>query len=222
MRSDDLRRAFDSIHPDWQQVLQWDERDIQTVIQNVRMTSGIRAIAPIDPFRTLNLVSPTEVRAVLIGQDPYPRPGRADGLAFSAGVGRPPSLRRVFDVLEADKPGWTRPSVWTLDGWARQGVLLLNTALTVEVGKIGSHLECGWQKLTSRVVQYCAGLEAAPSFLLWGHKAQNFFDAACAGKTNLPLVLRTRHPSNDTRRAFMADGSHFAATAEHIDWWALP
>jgi uracil-DNA glycosylase len=156
---------------------------------------------------------------VILGQDPYPRPGHADGLAFSAGHGKPHSLRRVFSVLAADRPGWAPPPVWKLDAWARQGVLLLNPVLTVEVGRAGSHMGCGWQALTSELVTALCRRQPAPTFMLWGRPAAAFFDAACPADVQ-PAVLRTRHPSHDFKREFMAGGSHFAATAKSVDWWA--
>ena len=107
-----------------------------------------------------------------------------------------------------------------LDGWARQGVLMLNTVLTVEVGAAGAHMNCGWQALTSDIVRVLASRATPPTFLLWGKPAQAFFDAACPAGSRA-RVLRARHPSHDFKREFMADGSHFAATAGQIDWWAL-
>lgn len=119
-----------------------------------------------------------------------------------------------------DRPGWQRPQQWALDGWARQGVLLLNPVLTVEVGQAGSHMACGWQALTSEIVAVLCRLPRPPAFLLWGKPASAFFDAACPAPVGLQ-VLRTRHPSHDMRREFMAGGSHFLATADRVDWWAL-
>ena len=178
-----------------------------------------RPIAPADPFRALRFVPPEQVRVVILGQDPYPTQGHADGLAFSAGRGRPHSLRRVFAILQQDRPGFVPPPDWALDAWARQGVLLLNPTLSVEVGAAGSHMRCGWQALTSQIVTMLSGLGAPPTFLLWGRPAQAFFDEH-AGSTRAP-VLRTRHPSHDFRREFMADGSHFQATRSLVDWWAI-
>jgi uracil-DNA glycosylase len=168
----------------------------------------------------MRLVSPQAAQVVIFGQDPYPKPGHADGLAFSAGQGRPHSLRRIFEVLAADRPGWVRPERWTLDHWARQGVLLLNPTLTVEVGAAGSHMACGWQALTSQIVRVLAERPEPPVFLLWGKPANAFFDAACPAGRQV-TVLRTRHPSHDVRREFMAGGSHFAATSDRVDWWGL-
>jgi uracil-DNA glycosylase len=219
MTADDLPAAFASLPAAWRAVLPgWTPAAQQAVVAAVRAVSADRAIAPADPFRALRLVAPTAARVVVFGQDPYPRPGHADGLAFSAGHGKPHSLRRVFDVLEADHPGWKRPAAWSLDHWAAQGVLLLNPVLTVEVGQAGSHMNCGWQALTSEIVKVLCGQPAPPAFLLWGKPANAFFDAARPQGAE-PPVWRTRHPSHDIRREFMAAGSHFAATAERVDWW---
>ena len=221
MTADDLPAAFASLPAPWREVLRWDAAAERDVAARVRAASDTRPIAPPDPFRALRLVAPAAVRVVVFGQDPYPSAGHADGLAFSAGVGKPHSLRRVFEVLETDRPGWRRPAVWKLDRWAAQGVLLLNPVLTVEVGRAGSHVDCGWQALTSKIVQFLCGRVDPPTFLLWGRPANAFFDATCPPGAQVP-VLRTRHPSHDFKREFMADGSHFAATAGQIDWWSLP
>jgi len=221
MKAADLPAAFDSLPAAWRDVLPgWTAAAQQHVVDRVRDVSGDAEIAPADPFRALRLVAPDDVRVVVFGQDPYPRPGHADGLAFSAGHGRPASLRRVFDVLEADRPGWRRPAVWKLDGWAARGVLMLNPVLTVEVGRVGSHIDCGWQALTAGVVAFLAARPSPPVFLLWGRPANAFFDAARPAGTSL-AVLRSRHPSHDFKREFMSGGSHFAATAHCVDWWIL-
>lgn len=221
MTADDLAAAFDALPSAWAAVLPgWTAGRRAEVIERVRAASSDRPIAPDDPFRALRLVAPREVRVVILGQDPYPKPGQADGLAFSAGTGKPASLRRIFQVLGADRPGFAPPANWKLDAWARQGVLLLNPTLTIEVGRIGSHMECGWQALTSEIVQYLSRRDEPPVFMLWGAKAQAFFVAASAPGA-VVQKLRTRHPSNDMRRDFMREGSHFSQTADLVDWWVL-
>ncbi|MCA0242468.1 MAG: uracil-DNA glycosylase [Proteobacteria bacterium] len=221
MTADELPAAFDRLPAAWRAGLPgWTAAAQAAVVERVRAAAGGRDIAPPDPFRALRLVAPEQVRVVVFGQDPYPRPGHADGLAFSAGHGKPHSLRRVFEVLAADRPGWQRPAQWALDGWARQGVLLLNPVLTVTVGQAGSHLQCGWQALTSEIVKILCERPQPPVFMLWGKPASAFFDAARPPAAQ-PVVLRTRHPSHDFQRQFMADGSHFQATADRVDWWAL-
>jgi uracil-DNA glycosylase len=221
VNADDLAAAFDTLPAPWRACLPgWTPQAQARVIERVRAASGERPIAPEDPFRALRLVAPEDTRVVVFGQDPYPTPGQADGLAFSAERSTRPSLRRIFDVLEADRPGWKRPVSGRLDAWASQGALLLNPALSVEIGRKESHLDVSWQALTSEIVKVLCRMRATPVFLLWGSKAQDFFAGAQPAEST-PRVLTARHPSNDFRREFMADGSHFAATADLIDWWAL-
>lgn len=221
MTADDLPASFASLPAPWRSALLRLTAALQDeVIKRVRQASGSRPIAPADPFRALRFLAPEDVKVVILGQDPYPKPGHADGLAFSAGHGRPHSLQRVFKVLEADRPGFEVPAVWALDDWARRGVLLLNPTLTVEVGVVGSHIKCGWHALTSELISMLCVLSDPPTFLLWGKPANEFFDASKPAAA-VPRVLRTRHPSHDFKRQFMADGSHFAATQDQVDWWAI-
>ncbi len=207
--------------PVWAAVLPgWTRERLAAVQRCVEAASGERPIAPDDPFRALRLVAPSDVKVVIIGQDPYPTAGHADGLAFSAGKGKPRSLARVFDVLAADRPGrFLAPEVWKLDAWARQGVLLLNPVLTVEVGRSGSHADCGWQALTLEIIKSLCSRPPLPVFLLWGIKARDFFASAAPGAS--VRALTTRHPSYDFQRSFMAEGSHFKATADLVDWWGI-
>jgi uracil-DNA glycosylase len=221
MKASELDAAFRSLPPAWAAILPgWTRARLGAVRRCIEAASGQRPIAPDDPLRALRLVAPADVKVVVIGQDPYPTAGHADGLAFSAGQGKPRSLARIFDVLAADRPGrFQPPALWKLDDWARQGVLLLNPVLTVEVGRSGSHMACGWQVLTREIVDVLSRRVDPPVFLLWGGKAQAFF--AEASPVEATRVLRTRHPSYDFQRAFMADGSHFEATADLVDWWQI-
>lgn len=221
MTGADLPAAFATLPAPWRAVLPgWTAAAENEVTQRVKAISGDKEIAPADPFRALRLVLPHEAKVVIFGQDPYPTAGHADGLAFSAGHGRPRSLARIFEVLAADRPGWKPPAVWKLDGWAQQGVLLLNPALTVEVGNAGSHLNASWLVLTSEIVSVLCCQPVPPVFLLWGGKAQSFLAKAVPSGVS-PRVFVTRHPSYDIRKQFMAEGSHFVATQEVVDWWRL-
>jgi uracil-DNA glycosylase len=217
-----LARALDSLPAPWRAKMQrWSTADARLLVERVSACSGERPIAPADPFRALRLVDPEQAKVVVFGQDPYPTKGEADGLAFSAQRSSSrPSLRRVFEVLEADRPGWRRPASGRLDAWAHQGALLLNPVLSVEVGRKESHMNAGWQALTSEIVRILCERPNPPVFMLWGNKAQEFFKLACPAGCKL-RVLTARHPSNDFRRDFMADGSHFVATADLLDWWAI-
>jgi len=124
-------------------------------------------------FRALELTPPTRVRAVIMGQDPYPTPGHAEGLCFSVapGVKPPVSLRNIFRELHDDL-GCGTPADGHLAGWARQGVLLLNAVLTVRAGDAGSHRGIGWEGFTDEVVRAVARKRNRVVFILWGNDAQ--------------------------------------------------
>ena len=223
MTAYDLPAAFETVPVAWADALPgWTPALKSAVVANVRRVSRDRPIAPEDPFRALRFMPPAGVKVVVFGQDPYPTAGHADGLAFSAGRGKPRSLARIFEVLATDRPGFRPPDHgWQLDDWARRGVLLLNPVLTVEIGRAGSHQDCGWQALTSQIVDLLARLPQPPVFLLWGSKARAFFrDALAPGAA--PACHVTRHPSYDLRREFMVEsGSHFRATQHLVDWWTF-
>ena len=140
-------------------------------------------------FRALEQAPPDKVKAVILGQDPYHTPGKADGLAFSIPEGFPgrlDSLGNIFKELEDDlKATRTRTD---LSDWAAQGVLLLNTALTVPEGQPKAHAKLGWSELTRQVISRLADTPRA--FLLWGKPAQAFSPAEPGH-----LVLTSAHPS---------------------------
>jgi uracil-DNA glycosylase len=217
----DLEAAFATLPPAWAAVLPgWTSEKRRAVCDAVRAASGDKAVAPEDPFRALRLVDPAAVRVVVIGQDPYPTAGHADGMAFSAGRGRPRSLARVFEVLAEVRPDFVPPAVWSLDDWARRGALLLNPVLTVEVGRSASHMNVGWQALTQQIVKYLSSQTSPPVFMLWGGKARAFWEEAKA-PGSIATTLSTRHPSYDFDRSFMAEGNQFSATSHLVDWWAI-
>ncbi|KLE34215.1 uracil-DNA glycosylase [Aurantiacibacter luteus] len=147
-------------------------------------------------FRALDLTPPDSVKVVVLGQDPYHGPGQAMGLAFSVpdGVKHPPSLRNIFSELESDV-GVPRPASGDLTPWARQGVLLLNTALSVEQGKAGSHAGRGWEAVTDAVVDAVARGEAATVFVLWGSHAQAKAARIPALRSGRHLLIESPHPS---------------------------
>jgi uracil-DNA glycosylase len=221
VKASDLGAALASLPSAWAAVLPgWTPDRLAAVHAAVSSASGDRPIAPDDPLRALRLVDPADVKVVVIGQDPYPTLGHADGLAFSAATGRPRSLARVFELLAEGRPGFVPPPHSRLDDWARQGVLLFNPVLTVEVGRTGSHGHCGWQALTREVVFHLSERVNPPVFLLWGGKARAFWAEAKSPRSKA-VVLTTRHPSYDLDRSFMVEGNHFAATAHLIDWWEI-
>ncbi|MBV8380667.1 MAG: uracil-DNA glycosylase [Paucibacter sp.] len=152
-------------------------------------------IYPPDPLRALRSAPLSEVRVVLLGQDPYHGPGQAEGLSFSVPAGQkfPPSLRNIFVELQRDL-GQAPPLHGHLGAWARRGVLLLNTVLTVEDGQPASHAKKGWEPLTDALILAAARDPAPTVFLLWGGHAQAkkpLIEAAGTGH----LVLEANHPS---------------------------
>ena len=148
----------------------------------------------------LELTPPEAVRCVILGQDPYPTPGVANGLAFSASPGQkiPPSLRNIFKELAADL-GCPLPSGPDLTPWAERGVLLLNTTLTVRAGEAQSHAKWGWQTVTGEILRVCAQLPQPLVFLLWGQHALKAAETAIRAETlsssGNKRVLRSSHPS---------------------------
>ena len=148
-----------------------------------------------DWFAALELTPPERVRAVILGQDPYHGPGQAMGLAFSVprGVQLPPSLRNIYKELESDLH-CPAPEDGDLTFWAEQGVLLLNTVLTVAEGRANSHARLGWQRFTDELIGALARLPQPIAFVLWGAQAQQ--KAALAQPSAGPrLVLTAPHPS---------------------------
>jgi uracil-DNA glycosylase len=166
--------------------------------------------APGAIFRALDLTPRGAVRVVILGQDPYPAPGRATGLAFSFPPREPPrdSLRNILREL-SDDLGIARTD-GDLSGWARQGVLLLNTALTVPAGQPQGHRGRGWERLAREVLEATAG-DGPRAFLLWGGPAQRL-------ARGLPgaghLVLESPHPSPlSARRGFFGSRPFSAVNA---------
>ena len=154
-------------------------------------------IFPVQPLRALQLTPPDRVRVVILGQDPYHGRGQAEGLAFSVapGVPLPPSLRNIFKELERDlgrpKPAFPVPG-GSLVSWAKNGILLLNTCLTVEQGVPASRAGRGWEELTDAVIRHIAEREQSVIFMLWGAHAQSKRGLI---DTTRHHVLVANHPS---------------------------
>ena len=144
----------------------------------------------------LDLTPLDAVKVVILGQDPYHGPGQAHGLAFSVqpGVKVPPSLVNIYKELESDL-GLPRPVHGNLEHWARQGVLLLNNALTVEAGQAGSHQKRGWEEFTDAAVRAVAAQAEPAVFLLWGSHAQKKAARVPELSNGPHLVLEAPHPS---------------------------
>ena len=148
-------------------------------------------------LRALELTPLDQVKVVILGQDPYHGPAQAHGLCFSVpeGVATPPSLANIYKELESDL-GVPRRAHGNLEHWARQGVLLLNTCLTVEAGRAGSHAGKGWEAITDAAVAAVAERPEPSVFILWGNHARNkALKVPELGPGTRHLVLTSPHPS---------------------------
>jgi uracil-DNA glycosylase len=163
-----------------------------------RLAAGA-TIYPPRPLRALELTPLHRVRAVILGQDPYHGAGQAEGLAFSVaqGVRLPPSLRNIFKerLASLQEPV---PAHGSLAEWARRGVLLLNTSLTVEEGQAGSHARKGWETLTDALLAEVAMTASPCVYLLWGAHAQAkapLIERTARENGRDALILQANHPS---------------------------
>jgi len=199
------------VAPDWQPTLQhfWSSPAAQGLSRFIqaRLEAGA-TIYPPQPLRALALTPLSQVRVVILGQDPYHGPGQAEGLAFSVapGVRPPPSLRNIFKELVRDQAAHAAsavPADGSLVRWAQQGVLLLNTCLTVEDGQPASHAKQGWEVLTDELIKAVIRSKGPVVFLLWGAHAQRMGDVVRAQgalavdecSPGRHLVLCANHPS---------------------------
>ena len=167
-----------------------------------------------DIYAALDHTSPDDIRVVILGQDPYHGEGQAHGLCFSvqAGVRKPPSLKNIFKELYSEY-GMSEPATGELTGWAMQGVLLLNTTLTVREGAPASHKGKGWEILTDKIIELVSASDRPTVFILWGSHAR----AKKSLITNpIHLVLESAHPSPlSAYQGFFGCG-HFKAANEFL------
>ncbi len=200
-------------------------QDLLSRVQKQREQGVIVYPPQEEVFNAFKLTSFAQVKVVILGQDPYHGPEQAHGLAFSVKphVAIPPSLRNMYKELADDIPGFAIPQHGDLRHWAEQGVLLLNTVLTVQAGQAHSHASWGWEAFTDAVVAQLNEHREHLVFLLWGSHAQK------KGRMidrDRHLVLSSAHPSPlSAHRGFLGN-RHFSQTnaylqahgLEPIDW----
>ncbi len=182
-------------------------------------------------FRALDLTPLEDVRVVILGQDPYHGEGQAHGLCFSVqpGVRTPPSLVNIYKEMEADL-GISPARHGFLEHWAKQGVLLLNAVLTVQMGMAASHQGRGWERFTDAVIRLVNAKPDPVVFLLWGSHAQKkaaFVDSIDRGGRH--LVLKAPHPSPLSAHSGFFGSRHFSKANAFLESrgekpidWALP
>ena len=167
-------------------------------------------------YEAFKLTPPEKVKVVILGQDPYINEEQAHGLSFSVLNNQPPpSLQNIFKELETDL-GIIRKDA-NLSDWAEQGVLLLNSVLTVRAGNSNSHKDKGWEKLTSYAVSYLAQLKSPIVFILWGRNAQNVFQSATENiELKNKLVIKSTHPSPFSAHSGFFGSKPFSKTNEFL------
>ena len=213
---------------DWDEILkeEWSKPYYLLLRKFLKQEYGSTTVYPDmhDIFNALKHTAFSEVKAVILGQDPYHGPGQAHGLCFSVkkGVEPPPSLQNIYKELRADL-GITPPSHGQLTDWAKQGVLMLNTVLTVRAGQAASHRGNGWENFTDRVIDALNHKETPVVFLLWGRPAA---DKAKIITNPIHLKLEAPHPSPlSAHRGFLGCRHFSKANAflaanglQPIDW----
>lgn len=206
-----------NLNADWAKVLKEniDEEFKKNLFNFINSEYKTKTVYPPKEkiFNSLNFVPMEKVKVVIIGQDPYHTKGQADGLAFSCFNGKPqPSLTNIFKEINADL-GIQMSGETRLDKWAKQGVLLLNSSLTVIEGQPTSHSSCGWITFTRKIVEIVNKLDQPIVFLLWGSHAKSFMDILNNPKH---LVLTAPHPSPFSAYTGFFGCKHFSKCNEFL------
>ena len=208
-----------SIHPEWENILQdtFESVYFKALIHFVKSAYGSAKCFPPGKliFNAFDLCPPEKTKVVILGQDPYHGPGQAHGLSFSVprGVPHPPSLINIFKELEKDVKT-PYPKSGNLSPWAKQGVLLLNTTLTVQANRAGSHQGKGWEKFTDQVIRILSNNYKNIVFLLWGSYAKQKIKIIDEEKH---FVLTSGHPSPlSANRGYWFGNSHFSKTNDYL------
>src|SRR6476661_2875189 len=218
--------------PSWQEALGRElEQPYMAELRQFLLAErdGGKSILPPEPtwLRALELTPFEKVRVVILGQDPYHGEGQAHGLCFSVqpGVRPPPSLVNIYKELESDL-GIAPRRHGFLEHWASQGVLLLNSVLTVEMGRAASHRERGWERFTDRIIREVNAKSEPVVFMLWGSYAQK---KAAFVDTSRHLVLKAAHPSPLSAHSGFLGCRHFSKANAFLESrglkpidWALP
>lgn len=203
----------------WDEVLkgEFDKEYYLKLREFLKAEYGTRVIYPnmYDIFNALKFTAYEDVKAVILGQDPYHQPGQAHGLCFSVqkGVQIPPSLVNIYKELESDL-GIKPASHGNLESWAKNGVLLLNTVLTVRQNQANSHKGKGWEIFTDRVIELLNQRKQPMVFILWGNNAK--------AKEKLitnpnHLIIKSAHPSPLSAHYGFWGGRYFSRTNEFLE-----
>ena len=216
------------LNADWNSFLEkeWKSDSFKTIVKKLKKERAQNTIFPTDDliFNAFNKTPLSKVKVVILGQDPYHGKGQAHGLSFSVqnGITVPPSLRNIFKELQQDLK-LTPPENGNLTKWTEQGVLLLNSTLTVREKEAGSHQKIGWEGFTDSVISKLSSKKNGIIFLLWGAFAQK---KSVLIDTKKHYILKTTHPSPFSAYRGFLGCKHFSKTNEiltknnqkPIDW----
>lgn len=203
---------------DWMDVLreEFDKEYYKELISFLSREYEEQTIYPKreDLFKALELTAYKDVKVVIIGQDPYHGEGQAHGLCFSVqkGIKVPPSLRNIYKEMKADL-GYEPPSEGCLTKWADEGILLLNTVLTVRASEANSHRKKGWEKLTDCIIRKLNDRAEPIVFILWGNPAKKKKDLIT---NEQHLVLEAAHPSPLSASRGFFGCNHFSKTNDFL------
>ena len=167
-------------------------------------------------FKALEYSSFDKTKVIILGQDPYHQEGQAEGLSFSTpkGVVIPPSLRNIFKELQSDDVSFSKPEHGNLVSWANQGVLLLNSVLTVEKNSPASHASLGWENFTDQVIKILSSSKTNLVFILWGAYANKKSELIDSSKH---LILSAPHPSPFSAYKGFFGSRHFSKTNNYLE-----
>ena len=202
------------LHSEWKAFLkeELNSYNFQAINSALAIEKNIYTILPENDviFNAFNFTTPSNIKVVILGQDPYHGKGQANGLSFSVpnGVKTPPSLRNIFKELQSDLKH-SIPSNGNLESWAKQGVLLMNAILTVREKKAGSHQKLGWEIFTDSIIKKLSEEKEGVIFLLWGAFAQK---KSALIDTNKHHILTTTHPSPFSAYRGFLGCKHFSKT----------
>lgn len=215
-----MKKVFNN---DWQEILQeeFEKEYYRTLRKFVAQEYSTKTIfPPIDDVMNAFYTTPyNEVKVVILGQDPYHGPGQAHGMCFSVrpGVPHPPSLRNIFQELKNDL-GCPVPKDGYLMKWAKQGVFLLNTVLTVRQGEANSHKGMGWERFTDTVIEKLAQRPDPIVFVLWGRPAQ-MKRAIIEKNGSHHFILQSPHPSPLSAHRGFFGSKPFSKINEQLRAW---
>jgi len=207
------------IESSWKEVLQdeFAKEYFAELTKKVRDAYTSKTVFPPPKliFNAFELCPFEKVKVVILGQDPYHGPGQAHGLAFSVpeGIATPPSLQNIYKEIKADI-GTGIPKSGNLERWAKQGVLLLNSTLTVQMAEANSHQQFGWEKFTDAVIQTISENKEHVVFMLWGSFARS---KSSLIDQNKHLILEAPHPSPLSAHRGFLGCQHFSQANKYLE-----